>query len=59
MKPPVDLLELYGNDLAELIRGADMLLASAPPHMTPRNAKEREAYKRIRAALARLKGGAA
>lgn len=41
-----------------LINGVRALLESASPNMTHRNAKEREAYKTIRAAMAAI-GGAA
>lgn len=34
-----------------LIEACQMLMDSAPAHMTPRNAKEREAYKLIRSIL--------
>lgn len=44
--------------VAELIEANRSLLASASPHMTHRNAKEREAYRAIRAALARVEGAA-
>lgn len=37
-----------------LIKGVSDLLASESPHMTHRNAKEREAYKTIRASLTSL-----
>jgi hypothetical protein len=44
------------NDAATalLIRGVSSLLASESTHMTHRNAKERDAYKTIRTALAAL-----
>jgi hypothetical protein len=37
-----------------LIGACRMLIDSAPAHMTPRNAKEREAYKLIRSILKEL-----
>jgi hypothetical protein len=42
--------------IAELIEANRALLDSSPAHMTHRNAKEREAYRAIRAALARVGG---
>jgi hypothetical protein len=42
--------------VADMKAAIALLLESAPPHMTPRNAKEREAYKRIRAAFVRIGG---
>lgn len=41
-----------------LLQGARLLVAAAPPHMTYRNAKEREAYAKLRAAIAKAEGSA-
>jgi AmiR/NasT family two-component response regulator len=43
---------------AALVNAARMLLKAQSPHMTHRNASEREAYALFRAAVAKIDGGA-
>lgn len=40
----------------ELLEAANLLMAAASPYMTHRNAKEREAYGALRAAIAKANG---
>lgn len=42
--------------IAELVEANRELIASAPPHMCPRNARERDAYRRIRTAITSIGG---
>lgn len=51
-------MEAVESAIDELIEANRLLLASRPPHMCHRNAKEREAYRRIQAALVRVVGTA-
>lgn len=41
---------------ADLLAGVGMLLDAASPNMTHRNAKERDAYAKLRAAIAKAGG---